>query len=92
MTETALSSPEDIAAMTERAREVIRLNIEALDALERLIRLKAARAVLETQAERLGDMVREQQVEASKSSAVLEGVEMRMEDESLPAPETAPQP
>ena len=32
MTETALSSPEDIAAMTERAREVIRLNIEALEA------------------------------------------------------------
>ena len=44
MTETALSSPEDIAAMTERAREVIRLNIEALDALERSIDVSLARA------------------------------------------------
>ncbi|RZJ19072.1 MAG: KpsF/GutQ family sugar-phosphate isomerase [Brevundimonas sp.] len=38
------SSPEEIAAMTERAREVVQLNIEALSALERSIDVSIARA------------------------------------------------
>jgi arabinose-5-phosphate isomerase len=38
------SSPADIAAMTDRAREVVRLNIEALEALERSIDVSLARA------------------------------------------------
>ena len=38
------SSPEDIAVMTERARAVIRLNIEALTALERSIDRPLSRA------------------------------------------------
>ena len=38
------SPPEDIAAMTGRAREVIQLNIEALQALERTIDASIARA------------------------------------------------
>ena len=38
------SSPEQIAAMTDRAREVVRLNIEALEALERSIDVAIARA------------------------------------------------
>jgi arabinose-5-phosphate isomerase len=38
------SPPEDIAAMTGRAREVIQLNIEALQALERTIDASLARA------------------------------------------------
>ena len=38
------SSPDNIAAMTERAREVVRLNIEALTALERAIDVSIARA------------------------------------------------
>ena len=37
MTEIAHSTPDDIAVMTDRAREVVRLNIEALEALERSI-------------------------------------------------------
>jgi len=45
MTEIAHSSSEDIAAMTGRAREVMRLNIEALEALERTIDVSIARAV-----------------------------------------------
>ncbi|MEC8457060.1 MAG: SIS domain-containing protein, partial [Pseudomonadota bacterium] len=45
MTEIAHSSSEDIAAMTGRAREVMRLNIEALEALERMIDVSIARAV-----------------------------------------------
>ena len=44
-TETAVpSSPADIAAMTERAREVVQLNIAALQALERNIDGSMARA------------------------------------------------
>jgi arabinose-5-phosphate isomerase len=38
------SSPEEIAVMTDRAREVIQLNIEALQALERTIDVSIARA------------------------------------------------
>ncbi|CAN5227775.1 KpsF/GutQ family sugar-phosphate isomerase [soil metagenome] len=38
------SSPEGIAVMTDRAREVIQLNIEALQALERTIDVSIARA------------------------------------------------
>ena len=38
------SSPEQIASMSERAREVVRLNIEALEALERSIDVSLARA------------------------------------------------
>src|SRR3989344_3226223 len=45
MTEIAHSSPDDIAAMTDRARDVMRLNIEALEALERSIDVSMARAV-----------------------------------------------
>lgn len=37
-------SSGDVAAMTDRAREVVRLNIEALEALERSIDLSLARA------------------------------------------------
>ena len=44
MTEIIHSSPEEIATMTDRAREVIRLNIEALEALERSIDVSVARA------------------------------------------------
>lgn len=44
MTEIVHSSPDDIAAMTDRAREVMRLNIEALEALERSIDVSIARA------------------------------------------------
>lgn len=44
MTEIVHSSPENIAAMTDRAREVIRLNVEALEALERSIDVSVARA------------------------------------------------
>ena len=44
MTEIVHSSPEEIATMTDRAREVIRLNIEALEALERSIDVSVARA------------------------------------------------
>ena len=40
----AASPPEDIARMTERAREVVRLNIDALTALERAIDVNIARA------------------------------------------------
>lgn len=40
----ASSTPEDIARMTERAREVVQLNIEALTALERAIDVNIARA------------------------------------------------
>ncbi|MFN4040573.1 MAG: SIS domain-containing protein [Brevundimonas sp.] len=40
----ASSPPEDIARMTERAREVVQLNIEALTALERAIDVNIARA------------------------------------------------
>nr|WP_263972994.1 SIS domain-containing protein [Brevundimonas goettingensis] len=40
----APSTPEQIAAMTDRAREVIQLNIEALQALERTIDGAVARA------------------------------------------------
>lgn len=43
-TDTAPSSPEDIARMTERAREVVHLNIAALQALERTIDGSMARA------------------------------------------------
>ena len=45
MTEIAHSTPDDIAVMTDRAREVVRLNIEALEALERSIDVSMARAV-----------------------------------------------
>ncbi|NAW23541.1 KpsF/GutQ family sugar-phosphate isomerase, partial [Salmonella sp. gx-f9] len=45
MTEITSSTPQDIAAMTDRAREVVRLNIEALEALERSIDVSLARAV-----------------------------------------------
>lgn len=45
MTEIPHSSPDDIAAMTDRARDVMRLNIEALEALERSIDVSMARAV-----------------------------------------------
>ncbi|CAN5226143.1 KpsF/GutQ family sugar-phosphate isomerase [soil metagenome] len=38
------SSPDEIAVMTDRAREVIQLNIEALQALERTIDVSIARA------------------------------------------------
>jgi len=44
MPDTVHSSPEQIAAMTDRAREVVRLNIEALEALERSIDVSIARA------------------------------------------------
>ena len=44
MTDVTHSSPEDIAAMTDRAREVVRLNIEALEALERSLDVSIARA------------------------------------------------
>ena len=44
MTEIVHSTPEDIAGMTDRAREVVRLNIEALEALERSIDVAIARA------------------------------------------------
>ena len=44
MTEIVQSSPEDIVTMTDRAREVIRLNVEALEALERSIDVSVARA------------------------------------------------
>jgi arabinose-5-phosphate isomerase len=40
----APSTPEQIAAMTDRAREVIQLNIEALQALERTVDASVARA------------------------------------------------
>ncbi len=40
----APSSPDQVAAMTERAREVLRLNIEALTALERSVDVALARA------------------------------------------------
>ena len=43
MTEIVHSSPEDIAVMTDRAREVMRLNIEALEALERSIDVQISR-------------------------------------------------
>lgn len=39
-----VSSPEAVGAMTDRAREVIRLNIEALQALERTVDASLARA------------------------------------------------
>ena len=42
--ETTLSTSDQIAVMTERAREVVRLNIEALQALERTIDVHLARA------------------------------------------------
>ena len=45
MTETLHSTPDEIAAMTDRARSVIRLNIEALEALERTVDGALARAV-----------------------------------------------
>ena len=38
------STPDQIAVMTDRAREVVRLNIEALQALERTIDVNLARA------------------------------------------------
>ena len=38
------SSPEQLAAMSDRAREVVRLNIEALEALERSLDSSIARA------------------------------------------------
>jgi arabinose-5-phosphate isomerase len=41
---SAMSAPEAVGAMTDRAREVIRLNIEALQALERSIDANVARA------------------------------------------------
>ena len=44
MTDVTHSSPEAIAAMTDRAREVVRLNIEALEALERSLDVSIARA------------------------------------------------
>jgi arabinose-5-phosphate isomerase len=44
MPDTLHSPPEDIAVMTGRAREVIQLNIEALQALERTIDASLARA------------------------------------------------
>src|SRR5690606_28294007 len=44
MPDTLHSAPEDIAEMTRRAREVIQLNIEALQALERNIDASLARA------------------------------------------------
>ena len=44
MTDIVHSSPEEITTMTDRAREVIRLNIEALEALERSIDVAVARA------------------------------------------------
>ena len=44
MIETIHSSPEAITTMTDRAREVLRLNIEALEALERSIDVSIARA------------------------------------------------
>ena len=44
MTDIVHSSPEEIATMTDRAREVIRLNIEALEALERSLDVSVARA------------------------------------------------
>ena len=44
MPDTLHSPPEDIADMTRRAREVIQLNIEALQALERNIDASLARA------------------------------------------------
>ncbi|MES2861341.1 MAG: KpsF/GutQ family sugar-phosphate isomerase [Pseudomonadota bacterium] len=42
--ETPLSNPEAVGAMTERARAVIQLNIEALQALERTVDASVARA------------------------------------------------
>ena len=45
MNEIAHSAPQDIAAMTDHAREVVRLNIEALETLERSIDVSLARAV-----------------------------------------------
>ena len=45
MIEIEHSSPDAIALMTERAREVVKLNIEALEALERSIDVSIARAV-----------------------------------------------
>lgn len=45
MTEIEHSTPDAIAVMTERAREVVKLNIEALEALERSIDVSIARAV-----------------------------------------------
>ena len=42
--ETTPSTSDQIAVMTERAREVVRLNIEALQALERTIDVHLARA------------------------------------------------
>jgi KpsF/GutQ family protein len=44
MTEITHSSPEEIAVMTNRAREVVRLNIGALEALERSVDVSVARA------------------------------------------------
>jgi arabinose-5-phosphate isomerase len=44
MPDSVHSSPEQITAMTDRAREVVRLNIEALEALERSIDVSIARA------------------------------------------------
>ena len=44
MPDTVHSSPEQIAAMTDRAREVVRLNIAALEALERSIDVSIGRA------------------------------------------------
>ncbi len=44
MTDAAHSSPDEIAVMTDRAREVVRLNIEALEALERSLDVSIARA------------------------------------------------
>ncbi len=42
--ETPFSNPEAVGAMTERARAVIQLNIEALQALERTVDASVARA------------------------------------------------
>jgi len=44
ISDTTSSSSDQIAVMTERAREVVRLNIEALQALERTIDGQVARA------------------------------------------------
>ncbi|HAD84754.1 MAG TPA: KpsF/GutQ family sugar-phosphate isomerase, partial [Brevundimonas sp.] len=41
---SAPSSPEQLTAMSDRAREVVRLNIEALEALERSLDSSIARA------------------------------------------------
>ncbi|WP_303713536.1 KpsF/GutQ family sugar-phosphate isomerase, partial [Brevundimonas naejangsanensis] len=41
---SAPSTPEQLAAMSDRAREVVRLNIEALEALERSLDSSIARA------------------------------------------------